>query len=148
MKIYVSAPYSADSSERILENVKQAIDAGIKLWKKGHYPYIPHLSHWVAERAREIGVEMKYVEFLEWDRVWLEECDAVLYLGGSRGADFERSYAKMLGKRIFFDVDDVPEADWLKHCRRFQDVCLSCPFRGCCRTRMLEDLESKVGEER
>jgi hypothetical protein len=95
LRIYVCCPYTAEKSEdQKIQNVMKAVDAGLVLWKKGHYPYIPHLTHYVDLRAREKHVEMKWEEYVEWDRVWLEVCDAILFLGSSRGALMELEYAK------------------------------------------------------
>ena len=93
---------------QMVQNVMKAIDAGLILWKKGHYPYIPHLTHFVDLRAKEKGIEMKWEEYIEWDKAWLEVCDALLFLGNSKGAIKELEYAKTLGKIIFYDIKEVP----------------------------------------
>jgi hypothetical protein len=108
LKIYVAGPYSACSEKEMQKNVNSAIDIGLALWKKGHYPYIPHLTHFVNSRAKENGIPMTYEEYLEWDRVWLETCDALFFLGGSNGAQTELEYANKMGKKIFFNIQNVP----------------------------------------
>jgi len=108
LRIYICGPYTAESETEIDRNVAKALDVGLILWKKGHYPYIPHLTHFVDLRAREKGIEMKWEEYIEWDKAWLEVCDALLYLGNSKGARQELEYAKKLGKIIYYDVNDVP----------------------------------------
>lgn len=118
MKIYVASPYTASTPELIRHNVNVAIDAGLKLWKKGHVPFIPHLTHFVDERAAISGVPMHYDEYLAWDTEWLEACDAILYLGSSPGADFELENAKRLGLEIFYSVEEVPAlSESRKHAR-------------------------------
>lgn len=109
MKIYIAGPYTASTPELVRRNVDIAIDAGLKVWKKGHVPFIPHLTHFVDERAVATGVPMQYDEYLAWDTQWLEGCDAILYLSSSRGADLELQNAKQLGLTIYWSVDDVPE---------------------------------------
>jgi hypothetical protein len=108
LRIYVCGPYTAETEAQIIQNVVKAIDIGLALWKKGHYPYIPHLTHFVDLRAREKCVKMKWEEYIEWDRVWLEVCDALLFLGDSKGAVKELEYAKKLRKKIYYDIKDVP----------------------------------------
>jgi len=108
LKIYICGPYTAESEMQMVQNVMKAIDAGLILWKKGHYPYIPHLTHFVDLRAKEKGIEMKWEEYIEWDKAWLEVCDALLFLGNSKGAIKELEYAKTLGKIIFYDIKEVP----------------------------------------
>jgi hypothetical protein len=108
LRIYVCGPYTAESETQINQNVAKALDVGLILWKKGHYPYIPHLTHFVDSRARAKGIEMKWEEYIEWDKAWLEVCDALLYLGNSKGAKQELEYAKKLGKIVYYDIAEVP----------------------------------------
>jgi hypothetical protein len=110
LKIYVAGPYTTDDVTQIDLNVRRTIDIGLVLWKKGHFPYIPHLTHFVDLRAKETGVKMKWEDYIEWDRVWLELCDALLFTGSSKGADIELEYAKKLRKTIYYDVKSIPSA--------------------------------------
>jgi len=48
---------------------------------------------------------MTWEEYIEWDKAWLEVCDALLFLDNSKGAKQELEYAKKLGKMIYYDVD-------------------------------------------
>lgn len=107
LKIYIAGPYSAETEEQRLRNVKAAIDAGVRLFLKGHFPYVPHLTHFVDERAKEIGVSFSWEDYIKWDRAWMDFCDGLLFLGSSRGADFELQIAKDLGKQIFYSVDEI-----------------------------------------
>ena len=110
MKIYVAGPYSADTEEEIEANVQRAIDAGIDLFRKGHTPFIPHLSHWVELRAQERDIEMAWSDYMAWDMVWLQSCDGLLHLFPSRGANLERETARRLGLKIWYVADQIPAA--------------------------------------
>lgn len=110
LKIYIAGPYSADTQRQRHENTTKAIDAGLALWKKGHCPYIPHLTHYVDHRAKLTNIPMSWEEYIEWDKAWLASCDALLFLGSSKGAEIELEFAKKLGKTIFFNVNNVPVA--------------------------------------
>src|SRR5713226_9943717 len=101
MKIYVAGPYSSESLDVRLRNVNRAIDAGLFLLRLGHVPYIPHLTHFVDERAAETGVAMRWADYIDWDLEWLRCCDALLFLGQSKGANIELYEAQQLGKIIF-----------------------------------------------
>jgi len=92
-----------------MENVNAAIDAAFKLFSKGHYPYIPHLTHFIDLRAHEIGHSLAWEDYIAWDLPWVEACDAILYLKPSRGADLELEKARYLGKQVFYSVEDVAE---------------------------------------
>lgn len=112
LKIYVAAPYSNGSQELPLEileeNVNKAVEIGLQIWKRGHYPFIPHLTHYVDEYARTRGIVMDWREYMEWDRPWLEHCDAILYVGPSKGADLELTRARQLGLRVFYKIEEIP----------------------------------------
>lgn len=107
LRIYVAGPYTAADAIDLERNTKAAIDAGIVLLKRGHIPFIPHLTHYVDLRARELNIGISWDEYISWDQAWLDQCDALLYLGSSRGADLELQRAKSLGKTIFYHLDEV-----------------------------------------
>jgi hypothetical protein len=110
LRIYIAGPYSADTSEEREENVARAIDAALQLIRKGHTPFIPHLTHYVDLRAALLGETFTWQDYLTWDLSWLELCDALLFLASSPGAELERDRAKALGKLIFTSVDEIPSA--------------------------------------
>jgi len=107
LKIYIAAPYSADTEEERRKNTEAVINIALVLFQKGHFPYIPHLTHWVDKRAKETKVVMEWEDYMKWHRSWLEACDAFLYLNSSKGADLELQIAKNLGKLIFYSINDV-----------------------------------------
>jgi hypothetical protein len=111
MKIYVAGPYTAPTLNEMEENVQRAIDAGIEIWKKGHFPLIPHLLHWVDLRAEELGVPMGWTDYMLWDAPWLDHCDALFLLAKSKGALIEFQRATEEGKVIFHSLDEIPSVN-------------------------------------
>jgi len=111
LKIYIAGPYTAATADQVHNNVNRAIDAGLVLFLKGHFPYIPHLTHFVDGRAAETGIGLEWTDYMKWDFPWLAACDALLYLKGSRGADLELEKAKELGKIVFLSIDEIPEVN-------------------------------------
>jgi hypothetical protein len=111
LKIYIAAPYTADTMEQMEANVRDVIDASLVLYAKGHFPYVPHLTHFIDMRAKELGIEMKWEDYIRWDNAWLLECDAFLYLSGSRGADLELIEAKKAGLTIYTSIEEVPTVE-------------------------------------
>lgn len=107
LKIYIAGPYSAKTEQQRIRNVNLAIDAGLKLFFKGHYPYIPHLTHFIDLYAIKKSIKMKWDDYIHWDLPWLEFCDAILYLGKSNGADLELERAKKLGKKVFYLIEEI-----------------------------------------
>lgn len=110
MKIYIAGPYTAPSRKDRFENVNRAIDAGIELLRMGHVPFIPHLTHFVDERAMEKTIRITWEDYIAWDIEWLKECDALLFLGHSKGATLERDTAIKLNKKIFYSIESIPKA--------------------------------------
>jgi len=110
MRIYVAGPYTATSAKGHARNTARAIDAGISLFRKGHFPYIPHLTHFVDLRAKRTGIKLRWHDYIAWDMPWLEVCDGFLYLAPSKGADLELERARKLKKRIFLSIAEVPSA--------------------------------------
>jgi hypothetical protein len=108
LHIYVAGPYTAAELEALEKNAKAAIDAGIAILRKGHIPFIPHLTHYVDLRAHELKIEISWAEYMTWDQAWLDKCDALLYLGSSRGADIELSRAVSKGMQVFHSLNEIP----------------------------------------
>jgi hypothetical protein len=108
LKIYLAGPYSADTAAQREQNVAAAMDAALIILRKGHWPFIPHLTHYVDLRARELGTPLGWSDYIAWDLEWLAVADALLYLASSPGADLELRRAQELGKVIFRSVDEIP----------------------------------------
>ena len=108
MRIYVAGPYTASTEEEIQKNVNTAIDAAIAIYKKGHFPYVPHLTHWIEIRSKEITAGLKWEDYLEMDRAWLTNCDAMLFLHSSKGANLELEHAKKINKHVYNSLDEIP----------------------------------------
>ena len=107
LKIYIAGPYTAETTEQMVTNVNAAIDASFIIFSRGHFPYIPHLTHFIDQRAKEVGFKMEWEDYIRWDLAWLENCDALLYLSSSRGADLELRAAKEAGKQIFYSLNEI-----------------------------------------
>ena len=103
MVIYISAPYSIGD---VSMNIRRACLAGDELLRKGHIPFVPHLTHlWHLISPKT------YEEWLSIDFELLSMCDALLRLDGeSRGADLEVAEAKRLCMIIYYDIREIPDA--------------------------------------
>src|SRR2546426_8595135 len=110
MHIYVAGPYSGASASEVERNVRTAIAAGVEIIRRGHYPYIPHLTHYV-DLVKDTDVRLSWEDHLDWGIAWLDKADALLYLAPSRGANIELEFAKKNNKRIFYAIEDVPTLD-------------------------------------
>jgi hypothetical protein len=108
MRIYIAGPYTAPTDAERLANTNRAIDVGIALQRMGHAPLIPHLSHFVDERARPRGGAFAYEEWMAHGFAYLEHCEALLLLAPSPGADRELSFARAIGLKIYHSLGAVP----------------------------------------
>ena len=112
MLIYVSAVLTngnTASDKAQLANLADAcVDAEV-VWRLGHIPFIPQL-YVVADRLlRGDCIDISYDEWLKRCLVWVDECDAMLCLRPSPGADAEKAYAEELGKIIYKNLEEIPD---------------------------------------
>ena len=102
MIIYISAPYSLGD---VSENIRRVCFAGDEILRKGHTPFVPHLTHlWhlISPKSWE--------EWLNIDFQFIGVCDTLLRLNGeSKGADLEVAEAKKLCMIIYYSLEDVPD---------------------------------------
>jgi hypothetical protein len=107
LHIYVAGPYSGSTKTKVEQNVATAIKVGVEVIRKGHYPYIPHLTHFV-DGVEGKSLTLLWEDHLDWGLSWLDRSDALLYIGASRGANIELEYALKRGKAIFRSIEEVP----------------------------------------
>jgi len=112
LKIFISGPLTNGgqaSNDEVLKNMEKAVLAGIECIKKGHYPFIPHLDLITHKVAKEQGFEIPWQTWMNLDDAFLVDCDAILWLGSSKGSEIEKARAKELGLKVYISVDDIPE---------------------------------------
>lgn len=110
--VYIAGPISKGD---LAENIRQACEAGARLFLSGIPSIIPHLTCYLGQRRDGDGCipetlpcETKVADWYEASLVVLGRCDAVLWLPGeSKGADMEVEEAYRLGKPVFHYVADV-----------------------------------------
>lgn len=113
-KIFISGPLTESGKatpEEIESNAWDAIKAGAECIKKGHYPFIPHLCVFVQEYLETDNITIPWRQWMDLDDAYLQQCDWLLSLGSSEGADIEHCRAMDLGIRIFYDIDKIPPVD-------------------------------------
>lgn len=104
MRIYVAGPYTKGD---VAMNVRTAIFEGDHIARLGHYPFIPHLSHFWHLVLPHDDIDFWYKQ----DNEWLKACDAIYrFKGESHGADAEVKLAKSLGLIIYESIFDIPKA--------------------------------------
>jgi len=94
MRVYIAGPYTKGD---VVLNVRKAVETGQKVLEKGHWPYIPHLTHfWHMLYPGE------YQQWLDLDMEYLRVCHALVRIpGDSSGADLEVAEANRLGIPVY-----------------------------------------------
>lgn len=102
-RFYVAGPFSANTREQELQNVKIAQDFGAELAHYGHYVHVPHAA------TDFLHSKMDYEYFMQLD-FSIIECwaTALFVVGRSPGTDREIEFATSLGIPIYWDLADVP----------------------------------------
>ena len=100
MKVYIAAPYTMGD---VGQNIKRVIDCADALCRRGHTPFVPHLTHlWHLISPKPPSFWYAY------DLLWLDLCDALLQLPGeSLGADKEVEYAKEHFIPVYYSVEEL-----------------------------------------
>lgn len=92
-----------------LYNLKQSFIAAAKVWRKGHYPFVPGLDYNLfLELNGDYGVggPSPYEASLE----WMRRCDAILIYNGlydSTGVQAEVAEAERLGLKVYVSLDEI-----------------------------------------
>ena len=115
--ILISGPYlsGTDGDEAKIRKNLEAMEAyALPLFKKGHLGMAGEWAAWPVIKSAG-GDTHSSPEFTEYQypvaHRLLEKCDAILRIPGeSRGADLEMEKARQMGKIIFTDLEQVPDA--------------------------------------
>ena len=106
MRIYIAGPLNGKHCTNYLANVHRFMVADVVLRSAGHAPFNPALDLLVG--IMDGGME--YKDYFTVNLSWLEVSDALLYLAPSPGADVELKLAQELGLKIYYSLEEVPEA--------------------------------------
>lgn len=99
LKVFVAGPYTAGD---VAVNVSNAIEAGLALLDAGHFPFIPHLCHFIHMHSPR-----SYDTWVAFDNAFLLTCNALVRLPGvSPGADAEVRLANDINIPVFQNVDE------------------------------------------
>ncbi len=112
MKIYIAHTYGRRhgiSDKELEANALASVEVGRQVILKGHNPFIPNLFHWVHKDWKESPDETLYFSLVS---DWIRDCDALLVASlpkwGNSGVKREMKIAEALGKKIYFDISEVP----------------------------------------
>lgn len=118
MLILIAGPYRGgtnDDPKLIQQNLEKLEAVALPLFRMGHLPVI---GEWLALPLLHLAGS-KQIGDSAWDEIQypvahrlLEKCDAVLRLEGeSKGADNDVRIAKERGLKIYYRLEDIPNAE-------------------------------------
>lgn len=118
MFILIAGPYRSGTNDDVnlmRQNLNKLESVALPLFRKGHVPII---GEWVSLPLIHLAGSTKPGDEA-WEEVQypvahrlLEKCDAVLRIeGASKGADEDVRIAKERGLKIYFHIEDVPDAE-------------------------------------
>ena len=117
MLILIAGPYRSgtnDNPNLMQHNLSKLESVALPLFRKGH---IPMIGEWIALPLIHLAGSEKTGD-AAWEEIQypvahrlLEKCDAVLRLeGASKGADEDVRKAKERGLKVYYSLDEVPDA--------------------------------------
>ena len=118
MMILIAGPYRSgtnDDPELMQQHLNNLEAVALPLFRKGHVPII---GEWVALPIIHLAGSTKTGDDA-WNEIQypcahrlLEKCDAVLRIEGiSKGADEDVRIATERGLKVYYSIDDVPNAE-------------------------------------
>lgn len=118
MLILISGPYrSGTNDDPVLmrQNLSNLEAVALPLFRKGH---IPMIGEWVALALIQLAGSTNTGDAI-WNEIQypcahrlLEKCDAILRIeGSSRGADEDVRIGSEKGLKIYYHIDEVPDAE-------------------------------------
>lgn len=118
MLILIAGPYRSgtDNDPKLIEENMSRLEAvALPIFRKGH---IPMIGEWVANPliklagSKKVGDEIfTEIQYPTAHRL-LTKCDAILRIEGeSNGADQDMKIGKELGLKIYYNIEEIPNAD-------------------------------------
>lgn len=98
--VYIAGPITSDDPIRMLENIRQGIEAGKREIRQGNAVIIPHLDYSLFLTG---GFNPTLAQIQRNSLEQMKRCDKVLFLPGcetSKGCQAEMAEAKRLGIEI------------------------------------------------
>ncbi len=110
MIIGVAGPYSAPTEERQQQNLDRMNEAAALLLAKGHIPLIGmNAALPVVDKAKH--EHDRYQAIMAISLAVIDQCEALLLLAESPGANKERDLVLAKGLPVFTSIDDIPVAE-------------------------------------
>lgn len=107
VRIYIAAPYQAENIDLIQANIDKVLTIAVRLTKGGYSVFVPHLTHYIDLKAKEMGIEIDNNTWVELDLAWLVQSDVMLVLGLSPGVEREIEFALEHKILVIWDLNKL-----------------------------------------
>ena len=111
-KIYVAGPLlngHTAGDEVGYKNAEKAFYISWQLMQKGWSPYIPHASMYMYVHLRDKEkVDIPWETWMQLDSAFIKSCQAIFFIGHSKGADIELKWANDHDLKLYTHIDQVP----------------------------------------
>jgi len=118
MLILIAGPYRSGTNDDpvlISQNLRNLEAMALPIFQKGH---VPMIGEWVAIPLLRLAGSQKPGDAI-WNEIQypvahrlLEKCDAILRIpGASKGADQDIKIAKERGLKVYYHLDEIPNAE-------------------------------------
>ena len=110
LKIYVAHRYNGGTLET-LSNIGRAVEIGVEIAKRGHYPFVSHLDCLIAIQSKGC-LPLDY--YYNSSMAYLQVCDAIFIvdwkdIDNSKGVKAEFDWATSHGIQIYYNINELPE---------------------------------------
>ena len=105
--VYISSPFSAKTNWEVQDNVNNAMRVALALMEFGFVPLYTHGNYYLDLIAKSEGIEIPYDKWIDNCIELLSRCDAMLYLGYSKGCNIELDYAIKNNIPVYVSIDDL-----------------------------------------
>ena len=106
MKIAIAGPYSAPTAEQRQKNLDQMNEAAAQVYAMSHIPVIGvNAALPVLEKSKAI---IPYKLIMDISLAVVSDCDALLLLAESPGANKERDLILSQNKPVYYSLSEIP----------------------------------------
>lgn len=108
MIIGVAGPYSAPTAEQRQQNLDAMNLAAAEVYKKGHIPFIGiNVAVPVVNQMAFENEEKRYEAIMKISLALINQCDALLVIGESKGVQMEKELILSKGLKVYGKLEEI-----------------------------------------
>src|SRR5688572_8650977 len=108
MIIGVAGPYSAPTPEQRKVNLDAMNKMAAEVYKLGHIPFIGiNVSIPVVNQMHFETEEERYAAIMKMSLTLIDQCDALLVIGESKGVQMEKELILKKGLKVLYSLEEI-----------------------------------------